>query len=198
MQIIQTESMNDEQTWDITRQIVRGLKYLHDNNIVHGDMKPNNLLVASDGTVKLGDFGISRIKDDGELLTEHAGTPSFMAPEVVSGESYDGKLADVYSVGATMYYIRFGQPAFVAKSRQKLYQKILNDPVSFPSDVLSTVADGLIHLIQGLMTKSPSMRITMARLIVYPWLQTRPGGENTPNEEYSFSTSNEWSSITSE
>jgi len=53
MSIIQQESMTDEQTWDILLQVASGLSYLHDNNIVHGDIKPSNLLVASDGTVKV-------------------------------------------------------------------------------------------------------------------------------------------------
>jgi serine/threonine protein kinase len=53
MSIIQREAMTDEQTWDILAQVISGLTYLHDNNIVHGDIKPSNLLVASDGTVKV-------------------------------------------------------------------------------------------------------------------------------------------------
>jgi [calcium/calmodulin-dependent protein kinase] kinase len=179
MQIIKKESMNDEQTWDILRQVIRGLSYLHLNNIVHGDMKPSNLLVAGDGTVKLSDFGISRIKYDGELLNEHMGTPAFMAPEIIAGDSYDGKLADLYSVGATAYFIRFGEPAFKAKSRHKLYQQILHDPVQFPSE--ANAANGLLNLIQALMVKAPSIRLTMERLVLYPWLQIRPIGVDLSN-----------------
>ena len=180
MQIIRNQLMNDEQTWDILRQVIRGLNYLHLNNIVHGDMKPSNLLVAGDGTVKLGDFGISRIKFDGELLDEHIGTPAFMAPEIISGVSYDGKLADIYSVGATAYCIRFGEPPFKARSRQDLYQQILNNPIQF--EVESSAAIGLQRLIQELMVKSPSQRITMEKLILYPWLQIRPNRKKDLSE----------------
>ena len=185
MQIIEKESMNDEQTWDILRQVIRGLNYLHCNNIIHFDLKPSNLLVDSHGTVKLSDLGISRIICDGDLLTEHIGTPAFMAPEIIaSEESFDGKLADLYSVGATAYYVRFGEPAFKGRSKHDLYQRILHDPVQFPAatnanaNVNVNAAVGLRKLIQGLMAKTPSVRLTMKQLIENPWLQTRPGGEN--------------------
>lgn len=165
--------MNDEQTWDILRQVIRGLSYLHFNNIIHGDIKPSNLLVADDGTVKLSDFGISKInKYDGELINDAVGTPAFMPPEVVAGDAYDGKLADIYSVGATTYFIRFGESAFKGKSRQKLYQQILNDPVEFPSE--TSAAKDLIELVQALMAKCPAQRINVEQLLLYPWLQIRP------------------------
>jgi len=121
--------------------------------------------------VKLGDFGISRIKDDGELCGQK-GTPSFMAPEVISGELYDGKLADLYSVGATIYCVRFGQPAFTARSKYELFHRVLHEPVRFPD--FEPVSNDLENLIQGLMTKNPSLRMTMVKLLTYPWLQTKP------------------------
>ena len=193
MEILKKERMTDEKTWDITRQVIRGLAYLHHNHIVHGDMKPSNLLVAHDGTVKLSDFGISKITNesndndnrDGYIMTEHAGTPAFMPPEVVRGDSYNGYLADLYSVGATVFCIRFGKPAFMARNTHDLYQKILHDPVRIPVEdgnsenidqegPSASVSPGLVSLIKGLMTKSPEVRYTMDRLVHLPWLQTRP------------------------
>jgi hypothetical protein len=171
MQIMGDKPMGDNDVWDIMRQIIRGLKYLHDNNIVHGDLKPQNLLVASDGTVKIGDFGLSKMIDENELQKEYVGTPAFMAPEVCDEVSFDGKIADLYSVGATTFYIRFGQPPFVGRNLTALYAKIRNSDVRFPF----RAAKGLEEIIEGLMVKNPSYRLSMVHLMVAPWLQNRPG-----------------------
>ena len=111
-------ALSDLQVWDVTRQVIKGLKYLHDNDIVHGDIKPQNLLVDKDYVIKIADFGISKMIDtnDGEKekLLETAGTPAFMSPELCAGLAYDGYLADVYAVGATIFMLRCGHPPFVA------------------------------------------------------------------------------------
>jgi len=194
MSIIQREAMTDEQTWDILAQVISGLTYLHDNNIVHGDIKPSNLLVASDGTVKvsectfvnfcddmlfmrsiilsaiftkLSDFGLSKIKNDGELLQDYQGTPAFMAPEVVSGIRYDGKLSDMYSIGATIFCIRFGRPVFSARSRHELHHKILNDPVQFPDEAKAMVSNELLQLIKALIIKEPELRMSLDQVMAH-------------------------------
>jgi [calcium/calmodulin-dependent protein kinase] kinase len=147
---------------------------LHDNSIVHGDLKPQNILVAGDGLVKLSDFGISKMIDDGEMQHGHGGTPSFMAPEVCGKEIFDGKIADMWSVGATMFYIRFARAPFVLDKGNdglaELYSKIQHDPISFPS----SIDKGLETLITGLMIKFPQQRLTMIQVMTDPWLQSRP------------------------
>ena len=65
--------LTDEQVWDVTRQVIRGLKYLHDNEIVHGDIKPQNILVHDDGMVKIADFGIAKMIKKDELQLDTAG-----------------------------------------------------------------------------------------------------------------------------
>ena len=175
MQIMDGNPMDDNDVWDILRQLLRGLKYLHDNDIVHGDLKPQNLLVSSCGLIKIADFGLSKIIiNENEKQKECIGTPAFMAPEVCKGESFDGKVADLYSLGATTYFIRFGKPPFVGRNLTELYLKVENNPVSFPL----VIADGLKHIIVGLMEKSPSYRLTMTQLLLFPWLQFRPSGIN--------------------
>lgn len=163
------KEMDDNDVWDIVRQVIRGLKYLHDNKIIHGDLKPQNLLVAFDGSIKIADFGLSKMIVGNEQQMESLGTPAFMAPEVCRGESFDGKVADLYSVGATTFYIRFSKPPFVGKNLTELYWRIQNNLVHFPF----TVANGLEEIIKGLMEKNPANRLTMKQLIIFPWLQRR-------------------------
>ena len=100
------------------------------------------------------------------------------APEVCSGQCFDGKSSDLYSVGATMYYIRVGHPPFLKQSPVinnhnrasiliDIYTKIQSDTLSFPI----AIAIGLQHLIEGLMIKDPKSRFTMEQVTSDEWLQ---------------------------
>lgn len=173
-----TNPLTDEQVWDICRQVFLGLKYLHDQDIAHGDIKPHNILVSGDGMVKIADFGIAKmISRSSELQLDTAGTPAFMAPEICAGLAYDAKMADIYAVGATMFCVRCGQPPFrsnpcASPSNQllDLYERIQKDPVIFPIPV----ADGLKRLIEKLMVKDPGLRSSLMMVLHDPWLQVRP------------------------
>jgi len=177
-----SKPLSDEQVWDIARQILRGLKYLHDNSVVHGDIKPNNILVSDDGMVKIADFGVSKMIKKDEMRIDTAGTPAFMPPELCGGEAYDGKLADMYALGATLYCIRCGHPPFVstkgctpAKNKlSSLYYRIQNDPITFTIPV----AEGLTNLLEGLMKKNPTERINLLGAMKHYWLQRRPNVSN--------------------
>jgi [calcium/calmodulin-dependent protein kinase] kinase len=166
------------QVWEVMRQVLHGLKYLHDNDIVHGDLKPQNLLVDKNGVVKIADFGISKMIEtsDGEKekLLETAGTPAFMSPELCAGLAYDGYLADVYAVGATIFMLRCGHPPFVASKLIALYHKIQEDPVLFTD---ASVSSGLKNVIEGMMVKDPGQRYTLVRVMQDSWMQIRPGDD---------------------
>ncbi len=97
----------------ITSEAARGLEALHKAGIIHRDIKPQNILISKDGRVKITDFGISRTQDmiSSEVLKTRriAGTPKFMAPEQARGEAAT-KHSDIYSLGATLYYMLTGRP----------------------------------------------------------------------------------------
>ena len=99
-----------------------GLLFLHQNNATHNDLKPSNILLTRDGTVKISDFGVSGL---GRVRLDSAGTPAFTAPEVVSGYAHDGQIADVFSLGATIFCIKFNRPPFVGRGASK-NQKLLD------------------------------------------------------------------------
>ncbi|KAL4320005.1 hypothetical protein GQ457_18G005110 [Hibiscus cannabinus] len=91
-------------------------KYLRDINIVHGDIKPDNLLITSTGTVKIGDFSVSQVfEDDNDELRRSPGTPVFTAPECCIGSTYHGKAADTWAVGVTLYFMVMGNIHFLVK-----------------------------------------------------------------------------------
>lgn len=86
----------------------QGLDYLHSKNIVHGDLKPDNMLLASDGRVKISDFGSARMVDHGHTTVRTMGTPAFMAPEMCEGQPYHGEVADIWALGICLYMFVYG------------------------------------------------------------------------------------------
>jgi [calcium/calmodulin-dependent protein kinase] kinase len=168
------QTLSDFEVWQIFRQLVTGIRYLHFQNIVHGDIKPQNLLLGEDGLVKIADFGISQmLSGSDEQLHDAGGTPAFMAPELCEGKkNFSGQLADIWAIGATIFMLRFGQPPFVAKSIINLYYKICNDPLVFPAT--PSIEPGLQNLIEGMLEKNPEKRLTIAQIVAHPWYRQPP------------------------
>lgn len=87
-------------------QIAEGMRYIHFNKIIHRDLKPSNILIAEDGTIKIGDFGVSKLMSKEDLsMTTGFGTNKFMAPEIIAEEEYYDEKVDVYSFGVLLFYI---------------------------------------------------------------------------------------------
>ena len=88
---------------------LQGLDYLHSHKVAHGDLKPDNFLLATNGHVKIADFGSSQLTRVGDLVNRTAGTPAFMAPEMCSGGAYQARIADVWALGISLYMFVFGE-----------------------------------------------------------------------------------------
>ncbi|KAK8837206.1 hypothetical protein M9Y10_036633 [Tritrichomonas musculus] len=112
-------------------QIVEGMKYVHYQKVIHRDLKPTNILVASDGTIKICDFGISKLMTaEEQSMTKGLGTQKFMAPEIINEEDYDEKV-DVYSFGVIAYFILSGGEMPKIKIRDICLGKKAEIPSSF-------------------------------------------------------------------
>ncbi|PKA55674.1 Serine/threonine-protein kinase GRIK2 [Apostasia shenzhenica] len=149
------------------RDVVAGLIYLHAHNIVHGDIKPDNLLVTSTGRVKIGDFSVSQIfEDDNDELRRSPGTPVFTAPECCLGLTYHGRAADTWAVGVTLYCMITGEYPFLGDTLQDTYDKIVNNPLSIPDDI----SPQLKNLLEQLLCKDPKNRITLRAVAEHPWV----------------------------
>ncbi|HSV66639.1 MAG TPA: serine/threonine-protein kinase [Mycobacteriales bacterium] len=138
--------------------VLGALEAAHAAGITHRDVKPGNILIAVDGRVKLTDFGIARSVEDSALTSTGLllGSPSYIAPEVVRGESA-GPAADLFGLGATLYATVEGRPPFRG-----------DDPISTLNKVASSppdpyrLAGPLIPVVEGLLRKSPADRLTAA------------------------------------
>ncbi|XP_039125199.1 serine/threonine-protein kinase GRIK2-like [Dioscorea cayenensis subsp. rotundata] len=154
------------------RDIISGLMYLHAHDIVHGDIKPENILVTGNGTAKICDFSVSHAFGDGnDELRRSPGTPVFTAPECCFGSSYHGKAADVWAVGVTLYCMIFGKCPFIGDCLQDTYDKIVNSPLELPEDMDFELSD----LLQGLLCKDPKRRVTLNTVAEHPWVVREDG-----------------------
>ncbi|KAI4334415.1 hypothetical protein L6164_019112 [Bauhinia variegata] len=169
--------LGEETARKYMRDIVSGLTYLHAHKIVHGDIKPDNLLVTRHGTVKIGDFSVSQaFEDDNDELRRSPGTPVFTAPECCLGLTYHGKAADTWAVGVTLYCMILGQYPFLGDTLQDTYDKIVNNPLVLPDDMNPQ----LRNLLEGLLCKDPKMRLTLREVAEHSWVI----GEYGPIPEY--------------
>lgn len=171
--------LEEEQVRRLIRQLAEALRLLVGANYAHRDLKPQNLLLAADGTLKLGDFGFVRFVDPADMAETLCGSPLYMAPEILRYERYDGK-ADLWSVGAIMYEMLFGRPPFRAQNHIQLLRVIEQAPrIAFPKTVYLPehrprpravrVSERCRDLILGLLQKNPDERLSFDALITHPF-----------------------------
>ena len=141
--------------------IIGGLDAAQAAGILHRDIKPSNCFTDVEGSVKVGDFGLSistlarDIRHD--LTTGFQGTPQFAAPEQLRGEPLDVR-ADIYAVGATLYYLLTGQPPFDARDLQDLFARVTTEPPKSPRLVRPDLAPGLAAVVLQCLAKAPAQR----------------------------------------
>ncbi|KAG8001856.1 Calcium/calmodulin-dependent protein kinase kinase 1 [Nibea albiflora] len=183
MEVPTDEPFTEEQARFYFRDVVLGIEYLHYHKIIHRDIKPSNLLLGDDGHVKIADFGVSNeFEGTDALLSSTAGTPAFMAPEMMTEyeQSFSGKALDVWAMGVTLYCFVFGKCPFYDEYIVSLHNKIKNKPVEFPETPL--ISNELNELIQRMLDKNPETRITIPQIKLHPWV-TENDSNPLPLEE---------------
>lgn len=165
------------------RDLILGIEYLHAQGVVHRDIKPDNLLLTEDDVLKIVDFGVSEMfEKESEMLTaKSAGSPAFLPPElcVARHGGISGKAADIWSMGVTLYCLRFGCIPFERAGVLDLYESIKHDELDVASKECS---DDLRDLISKILEKDPKKRIKMAEIREHPWV-TRGGKDALLPEE---------------
>ncbi|XP_074446255.1 PAS domain-containing serine/threonine-protein kinase isoform X4 [Larus michahellis] len=145
----------------IFRQLVSAVGYLHCRNILHRDIKDENIVIAEDFTIKLVDFGSAAYLEPGKLFYTFCGTIEYCSPEVLSGKPYRGPELEMWSLGVTLYTLVFGENPFCE----------LEEAVAADLNPPRPVSKGLMDLIAGLLHPVPEQRTTLAMLVEDRWLK---------------------------
>lgn len=167
-------SLRWKDTVHFTLQILKGLQHAHDKGIVHRDVKPQNIMVLADGTIKVTDFGIARFaRSDQRTITDKAiGSVHYISPEQARGEKTDEK-ADIYSVGVMMYEMLTGKLPFDAESAVSVAIMQLQRDPQLPTEINGSIPQGLEQITMHAMQKTPERRYQSAAEMLFDLSQFR-------------------------
>ena len=168
------------------KQIILGLQHIHSHNIVHRDVKLENILIDLNNTIKICDFGIGRVlSNPDDLLYDQCGTPMYMAPEILFSskeKGYKGFPIDIWSAGIALYIMLSGTLPFSVKKEESLLElennknkkknMALKQAIMYSQpkkiEKISPKAKDLLH---GLLNKDPNKRLTIEQILNHPWLK---------------------------
>ena len=156
-------------------QLALVLDYLNDHEIVYRDLKPENILLDKQGYIKVTDFGLSKSlpkngQGDSERATTFAGTPEYMAPEILKGEGYTFPV-DWWSLGTLMYEMLYGLPPFYNQNLNMMYHNILCQDLNFNKNRNIKISREAQDLIRGLLIRDPATRFTGKTVKAHPFFK---------------------------
>ncbi|MCG2623838.1 Stk1 family PASTA domain-containing Ser/Thr kinase [Arthrobacter sp. I2-34] len=137
--------------------VVEGLAAAHQAGLVHRDVKPENVLMSSDGRIKIGDFGLARAASASNSTATLIGTVAYIAPELVSNAAADAR-SDIYSVGIMLFEMLTGRQPFTGESSIQIAYQHVNSSVPLPSSVVPGLAPDLDELVQWCTARDPDQR----------------------------------------
>ena len=177
-------SIPENTIWKWFLQICFGLRYLHNNKIIHRDIKSQNIFMNQDGTVKLGDFGISKVlKNNTDFAETSIGTPYFLSPEICNGQKYQFK-SDIWMLGCVLYEMLTLDRPFKGKNLFQLMISIIND--NYPP-IKGDYSDEIKKLVDDLLKKDQNQRPSITEILEYPIVKKKMAELNLKDIEYNQS-----------
>ncbi|OXB45132.1 hypothetical protein B1J92_B01925g [Nakaseomyces glabratus] len=164
--IIQHGSLKENHARKVSRGILSALQYLHANNIVHRDLKIENIMLSKTGEIKLIDFGLSNMYDPRKSLQTFCGSLYFAAPELLKAHPYLGPEVDVWSFGVVLYVLVCGKVPFDDENSSALHEKIKKGKVTYPQFLSIDV----ISLLSKILVVDPQKRATLQQVVNHQWM----------------------------
>lgn len=166
--------LTEEHARYFMRQLASGLRFLRSKQVIHRDLKPQNLLLAVNPStraivLKIADFGFARFMEPQALAETLCGSPLYMAPELLKFQKYSVK-ADLWSVGAIMFEMLTGSVPFRCKNQMELMRMMETSQIVFPEALRPTVSQACLDLLFSLLRKDLNQRISWDEFFLHPWL----------------------------
>jgi serine/threonine-protein kinase len=159
--------LNWKETLHFAIQIAKALDHAHSRGIVHRDIKPHNVMVLKNGSVKVADFGIARVMSQSNTLTKEAlGSVHYISPEQAKGGSVDNR-SDLYSLGVVMYEMMTGRPPYDGETPVSVAIQHINGKPQMPSTLNPNIPGGLEQIIMKVMEQDPDNRYSSAQAMLY-------------------------------
>ncbi|KAG9047173.1 serine/threonine-protein kinase KIN2 [Tulasnella sp. UAMH 9824] len=155
------------------RQIGSALEYCHKNNVVHRNLKIENILISQTGNIKITDFCVANLWDPNSHLSTACGSNYFPAPELLNACIYTGPEVDVWSFGVALYVLVCGRVPFDDRSMPALHAKIKRGQVEYPvwlSAVTDLLVQDCLQLLSRMLATDPATRATLQEVLNHPWM----------------------------
>lgn len=171
--IIERGNFDERQAANLIKQLMNAVNYMHINNITHRDLKAENFLYVNKQSddVKICDFGMS-IRNTRNKMKSIAGTPYYLAPEVIKGPYT--KACDVWSLGVFMYFIITGRHPFKGADLESIYEKSSKGIVSINQENITNLSQQGKDFLRRMLEIKPAKRISLKDALKHPWIQQAP------------------------
>ncbi len=150
----------------IFKQIILSLQFIHNKNIVHRDIKLDNILIDLNNKIKICDFGVSKKINVNDIMYDQCGTPAYIAPEILKNKGYEGFSVDIWSCGVVLYAMLSGTVPFKGNDLNELHNLIMKGKFNTINDISNDAK----HLIKSLLEVDPKKRININNILNHPWL----------------------------
>ncbi|KAJ5071080.1 serine/threonine-protein kinase brsk2-like protein [Anaeramoeba ignava] len=163
--LIRKEYISLGQSLCFFQQLIYGVEYCHNHLICHRDLKPENLLLDEFENLKIADFGMAGLLDVKQMFETSCGSPHYAAPEVIIGNSYDGRKSDIWSCGVILFVLTVGRLPFEGDNIKRVLMLVKRGLYQIPDDVAPDIKD----LINKMLQVDPEKRITISEIKKHPW-----------------------------
>ncbi|KAL7617401.1 serine/threonine-protein kinase PEPKR2 [Lactuca sativa] len=159
---------SEQRAANIFKELMMVIKYCHDMGVVHRDVKPENILLTASGKIKLADFGLAMRITNGQSLAGLAGSPAYVAPEVITG-NYSEKV-DVWSAGILLHALLVGVLPFQGDSLEDVFEAIKTRELNFHTGIWDSVSKPARDLLERILTRNADSRISAEEVLSHPWI----------------------------